>query len=380
MKGNERGNPPYVSDQFVEEIGHELGNVLNGLLGMARLVRDSGLNAEQDRWLEAIEQSGRQLRSLVDAFRRRSVQAVDGIECCPAPLDGVDLLEQLLLAHAPAARVRANRLWLAVSPQLPRHWVADTRLLRQLLDNLIGNALKFTRSGEVVLKAKAGADEGVGSRTLVLVVVDSGPGIPPELGERMFQAYQRGPALIRDQTGGSGLGLYICQRIVQALGGTIEWSTPTDGGTRFTVTLPGVLANPGSRPAVPPGRLLQTVECRLELQGAARQSVACCLERLGVAYRGMEELAERVADGVNDGPMNSRDSAPVLISINEVSGATAVAETLSSLVLRAETPDGGVVRSSRLDLPVLECSLGALLLELALECLWLRNAGRGSGS
>lgn len=380
MKGNERGNPPYVSDQFVAEIGHELGNVLNGLLGMARLVRDSGLNAEQDRWLRAIEQSGRQLRSLVDAFRQRSVQADGGIACCPAALDGIDLLEQLLLAHAPAATARANRLWLAASPELPRRWIADARLLRQLLDNLIGNALKFTRSGEVVLRVWAGAGEGAGCGTLVLAVDDSGPGIQPELGERMFQAYERGTAPVQDDAGGSGLGLFICQRIVQSLGGTIEWSTPAGGGTRFTVHLPGVLATPRSRPSGPPSRILQAIECRVELKGTARDSVACCLARLGVAHRGMEESAVRVADEVNDRPARARDSAQVLVAIHEVSGSTAVPGAASSLLLRAGTPDGGVERSRRLELPVLESSLGALLLELALECLWLRNAGRGSVS
>jgi len=380
MKGSKHGDPPYVSDQFVAEIGHELGNVLNGLLGMTRLVRDSGLNAEQDRWLKAIEQSGRQLRHLVDAFRQGPVPAGGGNEYRPAALDGIDLLEQLLLAHAPAALTRTNRLWLAVSPELPRQWVSDARLLRQLLDNLVGNALKFTRSGEVVLKAGVGAGGDAGCGTLVLAVADSGPGIQPELGERMFQAYERGPASIRDESGGCGLGLYICQRIVQTLGGAIEWSAPAGGGARFKVTLPGVLVNAVSQPPIPPGRILRSVECRLELQGTARQSLACCLARLGVAFRSAQAESGPVADQAKDWPARQPDSAPVLIFISELPSGMARRGAPYSLLLRAGTPGGGVVGSRRLDQPVLESSLGTVLLELALECLWLRNAGLGSVS
>jgi hypothetical protein len=378
MKGNERGNPPYVSNQFVAEIGHELGNVLHGLLGMARLVRDSGLNAEQDRWLRAIEQSGQQLRCLVDSFRQGPVRSGEGAGCCPAAIDGVDLLEQALLAHAPAARARANRLWLATSPELPRRWVADARLLRQLLDNLLGNALKFTRSGEVVLKAGIGPGVVGDCETLVLAVEDSGPGIRPELGERMFRAYERGHAPLQDEAGGCGLGLFICQRIVQTLGGSIAWSTPADGGARFTVTLPGVL--PAARPQTDfrPSRILRAVECRLELRGAARRSVDCCLARLGVAHSSMAKETERVAAEVTDRPAHHQGPPAVLIFINEAPSPAGVAG--ASLLLRVETPAGRVVGSRRLDQPVLECSLGPLLLELALECLWLRNAGRGSGS
>ena len=378
MKGRKRGIPSYVSDQFVAEIGHELGNVLNGLLGMARLVRESGLSAEQDRWLKAIEQSGRQLRCLVDTFRQGPARPGDGTRYCPAPLDGVDLLEQLLLAHAPSARARANRLWLAVSPELPRRWVSDALLLRQLLDNLLGNALKYTRSGEVVLKAEALADDPGRRGALVLVVTDSGPGIQPELGERMFRAYERGPASPRDESSGCGLGLFICQRIVQTLGGVIEWSTPAGGGAQFTVTLPGVLAEAPTRPAFQPSRSLQAVECRLELQGAARRSVACCLARLGVAESTLEELSDCASDETTGGSTPRRNLTPIAVFFSEMPIESGLSS--ASLLLRVESPDGRVLGGKRLDQPVLESSLGPLLLELVLECLWLRHAAPDSGS
>jgi len=375
MKGCKRGIPRNVSDPFVAEICHELGNVLNGLLGMAHLVRDSALTAEQDRWLKAIEQSGWQLRRLVDAFRQGPIPAGEVAACRPATLDGVDLMEQSLLAHAPAARAHADRLWLTADGGLPRFWVSDARLLRQLLDNLLGNALKFTRCGEVVLEARKAAADAASCGSLVLAVTDSGPGIHPELGQRMFEAYERGPAPVRDEPGSYGLGLFICQRIVRTLGGGIQWSTPSTGGARFTVTLPGVLPSAPSQPAVRSSRILQSVECHLELQGAARRSVVCCLSRLGVSHSGMDNRPEGAVGRAIGGPDHFHGSAPVLVSIKEtpIEAGTPCAQIL----LQTRTPDGGVLGSRLLDTPVLECSLGPLLLELALECLWLRNADRG---
>jgi hypothetical protein len=375
MKGCKRGIPRNVSDPFVAEICHELGNVLNGLLGMAQLVRDSALTAEQDRWLRAIEQSGWQLRRLVDAFRQGPVRAGDGATYRPATLDGVDLMEQLLLAHAPAARAQANRLWLTADSELPRCWVSDVRLLRQLLDNLLGNALKFTRSGEVELEARMATADAGSHGSLMLAVTDSGPGIHPELGQRMFEAYERGPAPVRDECGGYGLGLFICQRIVRTLGGDIRWSTPSTGGTRFTVTLPGVISSAPSRPAIRPSRILQSVECRVELQGAARRSVVCSLSRLGVARGGMANRPEGAVGRAIGGPDHFHGPAPVLVSIQET--PIEAGASCAPLLLQTRTPDGGVLGSRLLDTPVLECSLGPLLLELALECLWLRNADRG---
>jgi hypothetical protein len=375
MKGRKNGDPPYTNDQFVAEIGHEFGNVIHGLLGMARLVRDSGLNPEQDRWLKAIEQSGQQLCRLLDAFRQGTVRS--GADNGPflAELDGIDLLEHLLLAHAPAARARANRLWITVAPELPRRWVSDACLLRQLLDNLLGNALKFTHSGEVVLEAAA-RPAGAGNRdTLVLSVTDTGPGVRPDMGNRIFQAYERGPPR-QDDCAGDGLGLYICRRIARALGGRIEWSTPAGCGARFTVTLPGALPAMAARPASHPSRILRSVECRLELQGAARRSVASCLSRLGVAYGEPKNEAGRVAELAQAARCPGKESAQLLIAIAEVPSEPVASGV--QLVLRAETPDGRALGIKRLGLPALECSLGPLLLELALECLWFRNAGSGS--
>jgi len=370
MKPHKDGISPVSTNQGVAELGHELGNVLNGLLGMTRLVRDSGLNAEQERWLRAIEQSGRQLRWLVDAFRGEPTPSDRTLLPRPVEFDGIDLLEQAVLAHAPAARESFNRLLLVADPELPRFWSCDPCLLRQIIDNLLGNALKFTRSGEVVLEAvETGGDHGQGD--LWIVVTDSGPGIDSTLGNRVFAAYEQGEAAITDRCAGRGLGLYICRRIVESMGGIIRWSNPAAGGARLEVCLPGVLAlEPAAATSLPTG-MLRALECHVDLAGPLRRSVIGCLARLGVVRGVMTAVP---CPGIGPG---RRSAAGLHVSLTEL---PAIGDHPGpALGLHAQTAAGEIIGSKRLQAPILECSLGPLLLEFALEWLWLRNEKQDCG-
>jgi len=376
MKGRKDGTSPLTINQGVVELGHELGNVLNGLLGMTRLVRDSGLNAEQEYWLKAIEQSGRQLRSLVESFLHERYQPGASFHLKPADLDGIELLEQALLAHAPAARDSASQLLLTVAPGVPRYWHCDPCMLRQVLDNLLGNALKFTRGGEVVLEAAVSADGDCPPGILRLAVVDSGPGIDAALGRRMFRAYERGPDQICDAAPGYGLGLFICRRIVHAMGGTIGWSSPAAGGARFEVTLPEVLSAVPERGALLPTRILRSVECCLDLRGTLAQSVASCLTRLGVPWRLPGQEATPLPAVGTDAASGGQPAGRLCISVAEM--PVAAGGTGPTLSLRAETLAGDMTGSKCLQAPILECNLGPALLELALQWLWVRDGKPGS--
>jgi anti-sigma regulatory factor (Ser/Thr protein kinase) len=356
MKADKNGISPVSSNQGVAELGHELGNVLNGLLGMTRLVRDSGLNAEQERWLRAIEQSGRQMRWLVDAFRCEPGCPDPAIPHHPVRLDGIDMLEQALLAHAPSARDSFNRLLLVADPQLPRYWMCDPRPLRQVLDNLLGNALKFTNSGEVVLEAERPGRQKAGPGDLRITVTDSGPGIDATLGSRMFAAYEQGEASVTGRSMGRGLGLFIARRIVESMGGAISWSSPANGGVRFEVLLPGVLAHEPAASGKLPTGMLRNLDCQVDLAGPLRRSVIGCLARLGTGHRHQEGEWLRVS--LTELPMTGDHPGPVL-------------------GLTAQTAAGEVIGSKRLQAPILECSLGPLLLEFALEWLWIRNEKPG---
>jgi len=377
MKGHKKFNLPVAGRQGVAELGHELGNVLNGLLGMTRLVRDSGLNAEQERWLRAIEQSGHQMQRLVDGFRMEPDQPGEVIEPNPVDLDGIELLEEVLLAHAPAARANADRLLLIADPAIPRHWHCDPCLLRQLLDNLLGNAIKFTQSGEVVLEAVARAGKDGSPQVLCIAVGDSGPGIDVTLGRRMFGAYERGEACgAGESNAGLGLGLYICQRIVDSMGGEIDWSSPAAGGARFEVSLPGVLATAPVRDTSLPSEILRSLECHLDLPGPLQRALAGCLARLNVPWFAAGRSASPPTGALAQGRRTHQATAGLRVSISELQ--VAGDHPGPHILLRAETTGGQVIGCKSLPAPILECSLGPLLLELALEWHWIRNETPGS--
>ena len=325
---------------------------------MARLVRESGLSAEQDYWLEAIEQSGRQLGRLVEAYCRRGTSREGPARIEATHFDGIELIEQVLLSHAPAARSSGNQLLLDVSAELARHWSADSRLLRQLLDNLLGNAVKFTRSGRVVLEAAVESGEGRGRDTLVIRISDSGPGVDRALGERMFDAYRRGPEPGR---AGLGLGLHICRNIAEAMGGSIGWSDSGLGGACFELRVPAVVST-DPLPALPTPRLLRSLHCRLRLADPVRRSVGAILSRIGVPWSvdraGSDDRDERLIV-IEAAPDGRRDPGP-------------------NIALRFAGLSRGASPARRLRAPILEATLGPLLLQMALEALSGPDAGTGS--
>jgi hypothetical protein len=375
MKEAKRNTPSTAEGQSLAILGHELDNVLNGLLGMTRLLRDSGLNAEQDRWSRAIEHSGRQLRRLVSAFRASEEPPGEAQrEAAARPgevplryvaggevesLDGIDLLEQAVISQAPLAARRRNRILLTIDPGIPQEWQADACRLRQLLDNLLGNANKFTVDGEILLCASLDrSGEQAAGRTLRLTVTDSGPGVDPEAKSRVFEVWEQESDRTRLEFGGSGLGLYVCREAVSAMGGTIGLCTPPGGGARFEISLPGVVWDRGPSP-LPASRILSRLQCLLDLSDPVRTSVDAWLNRLGVRC------------GPGDGSRQRCGSGELLLRVSELPDCGVHPGPTLLLAPLDGRPAAECAR--RLSGPIVGSTLGPLLLELALDWLWLRN-------
>ena len=358
------GTPPASGAGSMAVLGHELDNVLNGMLGINRLLRDSGLSPEQERWSRAIELSGRQLRRLVLAYRGDHEDSGDNgcarpADCERKLLDGVELLEHAICCQAPLAARQGNRLLLTVDPDVPQDWRGDVCRLRQLVDNLLGNANKFTDHGEVELQAACDR----ATAELLLAVTDTGPGVDQAIASGIFEAWERGPEPLRHAVDGSGLGLYVCREAIEAMGGTIRLAPPPGGGARFEVRVPGILPAGEAAPLAPSSLLLR-LQVKLDLDGALHRSLAAWLDRLGVA---------RVDVGMGETPPRL-DLLPIRISeIPPEHGKSG-----PSLLL--EPLDG--CRSSdharRLHGPVVGTTLGPVLLQMALEWLWFRNGNAGS--
>lgn len=349
-------SPDLPDDLEIAILGHELNNVLSGILGMAELLSESNLTAEQQRWLGAIEHSGWQMQSLI-----RTVQPT--IVPYATRFDGVELLEHVMVSHAPAARSRKNRLLLIVHSKLARYWFLDACLVRQLLDNLVGNAIKFTCGGDVMIEVEPVAANGGDEEALLFRISDTGSGFDMAAIQHIFQAYTRCISSPEHASDGCGLGLYICRNIVRAMNGRISCSSPAHGGACFEITLPGALC--GGKTPIPVFRsdLFTQIRCELDLANPMRRSVKGFLDRLGVRHiKPSRQLSDKV----------------LVLNISEVpqqpSGSS------SGLIL---TPRGGpgVISEARvLDAPVLESSLGRLLLELTLELRSpaIRNENPGS--
>ena len=358
------GTPPARHAGSMAVLGHELDNVLNGLLGINRLLLESGLSPEQERWSRAIELSGRQLRRLVLAYRTDGEASGEGgskpnAACVSKPLDGIELLEQAILCQAPLAARHGNRLVLTVEPDVPPDWRGDACRLRQLVDNLLGNANKFTDHGEIELHA-------VRDRTtadLLLAVTDTGPGVDRDTAPRLFDAWARGPEPRRGAVGGSGLGLYVCRQAIEAMGGTIRLAPPPGGGARFEVRLPGLLASGEPAPLAPSGLLLR-LDARLDVDGALFRSLVAWLDRLGVRWCSAEKAA----------PPAQPRTLPVRISELPPESGRAGPSLLLTPLDGCRPGD----HARRLRGPVIGTTLGPALLQMALEWLWFRDGSAGS--
>jgi hypothetical protein len=354
MKGQKNNDYSPVSSSVdrASLLSHELGNVLNGLLGMTELLAESGLNDEQNRWLKAMEHSGLQLLALIQPERFTPGGPALNLEPRVRRLDGVHLLEQVLVSHAPAAQSRYNRLLMAVSSELPRYWNCDPCMVRQLLDNILGNAIKFTQSGDVVLEVLADPE----CRMLQFVICDSGPGIHYQGRHSASVSEQKVTERGWTAVNGKGIGLQICRQIVSAMGGRIECLSPASGGTRIEISLPEMF----DRSATADGlgcTLFKTLRCHLKLDEPLHKCVVSILDRLGVEWS--NELLQP-------------SDRFLLVEISE----DALHSTSRPTAIRLSPLIAGVssCRPKYIEMPVLESSVGPVLLEMVLQ--WRGQAFR----
>jgi hypothetical protein len=344
-------------------LGHELRNPLNGILGMTQLLQQTQLSREQRQWLRAVYDSGIQMRRLIDELGdlRSGPDPESGV------LDGVDLLEQLIVAHTPAARDKGIDLLLIVDQKLPRNWYADSGGLRQIVDNLLGNAIKFTDTGHVLLEA-CGSGGGMNGREgLELLVRDTGIGISTDSRHRIFAAYHREHEALAQKHEGKGLGLHICRRIVTKMNGSISCASRPGSGSCFSVRLPGIVCTKNEA-CFQSGLLnsLQVVVCTRE---PIASSVKRILSRLGVEFMACDVEATRCLGKRTGILVTDTDSLTHLgPSTLQAAGGAVVLAPSSSRFAVAQTPGWTLLHP-----PFLECTLGPALMEIALAA---RMSGR----
>lgn len=229
--------------EFLSNMSHELRAPLHAVLGYAQLLTmGGGLSARQERGLNTIHQSGEHLLSLINDILDLARIEAGRSELNPVPLPLRTFLQAALELMLVKAEEKRLALEFDAGTGLPMSVLADERRLRQVLLNLLGNAIKFTDHGTVTLRASA-EPQGPSRVLLRLDVEDTGVGMRPDDLQRIFQPFEQVGDAER-HGGGSGLGLAITRALVNDMGGQVEVSSELGRGSRFRVELPLLVAQP----------------------------------------------------------------------------------------------------------------------------------------
>jgi len=222
--------------EFVAVVSHEVRTPMNGVLGMARLLLETPLVPEQREFAQSIVDSGEALLVILNDLLDISKLESGKLELETVAFAPRGLIDDTMKIMASTAREKGLELNVDISSEIPELLLGDVNRLRQILFNLLSNAIKFTSSGSVSVSAKC-APRGEAETVIELAVTDTGIGVTKAQADKIFAPYVQGSVDVARRYGGTGLGLMICRRLIELMGGNIRLRSVPDQGSTFVVSV-----------------------------------------------------------------------------------------------------------------------------------------------
>jgi signal transduction histidine kinase/CheY-like chemotaxis protein len=291
-----------AKSDFLAMMSHEIRTPMNGVAAMAELLLQSKLDAEQRSMASIINRSADGLLTIINDLLDFSKIEAGRLMLEKLDFSLTEVVEDVAQVVAPRAGEKDLEVVVDIAPDLPARIEGDPARLRQVLLNLVGNALKFTEAGHVAIVVERDGD------ALRFTVSDTGPGVPQDSRVRLFSPFVQADASVARRHGGTGLGLSICKRLVELMGGRIWLESGQEGGARFIFRLP-LVEHPSPAPAKP----LASLRVMVAAPSPLRESLEHMLLGQGAALVAKAEEAELL---IHDGPAPAHPAAIELIAFD----------------------------------------------------------------